>query len=88
MLNNLVVFQESYQLICQPYPLTGAGRVLSYVKSDALTASGAGTACNVTVDNERLPLLITSLFLEWSAIPGDLLSNGFTLSGITDAAGN
>ncbi len=67
----------------------GPGDFVAYVNSNTITASGAGTACNVTVD-DRATSSVDNLvcFFEWLPNTLGLTSNGFTLSGVPNTTGD
>ena len=51
----------------------GPGDFVAYVNSNTITASGAGTACNVTVDDRATSSVDNLVFLSGYPIPWDLL---------------
>lgn len=67
---------------------SGAGDFVAFVNSNSITASGSGTACNVTVDS-RATSSINNLvcFFEWLPNTYGLSANGFNLTGIPNAVG-
>lgn len=67
----------------------GPGDFVAYVNSNTITASGAGTACNVTVD-DRATSSVDNLvcFFEWLPNTLGFTSNGFTLSGVPNTTGD
>ncbi|MGV7963802.1 IncHI-type conjugal transfer protein RSP [Photorhabdus tasmaniensis] len=66
----------------------GPGDFVAYVNNNTITASGTGTACNVTVD-DRATSTVDNLvcFFEWLPNTYGFTSNGFTLNGIPNASG-
>ncbi|EBG2148463.1 hypothetical protein FIP36_17105 [Salmonella enterica] len=67
---------------------SGAGDFVAYVNTNTITASGSGTACNVTVD-DRATSSVDNLvcFFEWLPNSFGLTSNGFSLTGIPNKTG-
>lgn len=66
----------------------GPGDFVAFVNNNTITATGKGTACNVTVD-DRAASTVDNLacFFEWLPNSYGLSSNGFALSGIPNASG-
>lgn len=67
---------------------SGPGDFVAFVNNNTITATGKGTACNVTVD-ERATSTVDNLacFFEWLPNTYGLTSNGFALSGISKVSG-
>ncbi|NRN29029.1 hypothetical protein [Photorhabdus heterorhabditis] len=65
-----------------------SGDLVAYVNSTTITASGDGTACNVTVDNRATSTLDNLVcFFEWLPNAYGMTANGFILSGIPNQVG-
>lgn len=67
----------------------GPGDFVAFVNNNIITASGSGTACNVTVD-DRATSTVDNLvcFFEWLPNSSGFTANGFTLTGIPNSSGD
>lgn len=66
----------------------GHGDFVAFVNNNTITASGSGSACNVTVDDRATSTLDNLVcFFEWLPNNSGFTANGFNLTGIPNTAG-